>query len=145
MSGYSEAIIQNNLVAIGKGRTMLIISHRLSMIAGCDAIVVVDKGHIVGVGKHADMLRTCKLYRELWEAQNRYALTNPAPISGTPGGAPGQPGPAGPQAAAPQDQAAAPSEGTPKDQPAPETPKAPETPETSEKTDQATQTPNENQ
>jgi len=72
LDAESEAIIQNNLVAIGKGRTMLIISHRLSMVAGCDGIIVIDRGTIVAVGKHADLLQSCRLYRELWQAQNRH-------------------------------------------------------------------------
>lgn len=111
LDAESEAIIQNNLGVIGKGRTMLIISHRLSMIAGCDAIVVIDKGSIMAVGKHAELLRTCQLYRELWEAQNRFALagagrglpdTPQTPQGGTPGqtAAPGQSTP--PAGAAPQ-------------------------------------------
>ena len=74
LDAESEAIIQNNLAAIGKGRTMLIISHRLSMVAGCDGIIVIDRGTIVAVGKHADLLQSCKLYRELWQAQNRHLV-----------------------------------------------------------------------
>ena len=75
LDAESEAIIQNNLNDIAKGRTMLIISHRLSMIAGCDGIVVVDRGNIVAIGKHKELMGSCKLYRELWEAQNRHLLS----------------------------------------------------------------------
>jgi len=75
LDAESEAIIQNNLKDIAKGRTMLIISHRLSMIAGCDGIVVLDRGQIVGVGKHHELLQSCKLYRELWEMQNRHLIS----------------------------------------------------------------------
>ncbi|WP_218109125.1 peptidase domain-containing ABC transporter [Desulfolutivibrio sulfoxidireducens] len=74
LDAESEAIIQNNLKAIGKGRTMLIISHRLSMVAGCDGIVVIDRGRIMAVGKHAELVTSCQIYRELWEAQNRHVL-----------------------------------------------------------------------
>ncbi|QLA18203.1 peptidase domain-containing ABC transporter [Desulfolutivibrio sulfoxidireducens] len=81
LDAESEAIIQNNLASIGKGRTMFIISHRLSMIAGCDGIVVIDRGNIVAVGKHAELLSSCRLYRELWEAQNRHSA--PVPIKGS--------------------------------------------------------------
>jgi ATP-binding cassette subfamily B protein len=72
LDAESEAIIQSNLGAISKGRTMLIISHRLSMIAGCDGIVVIDAGRVIAVGKHQELLKTCTLYRELWEVQNRH-------------------------------------------------------------------------
>lgn len=74
LDAESEGIIQKNLGAIGSGRTMLIISHRLSMIAGCDGIVVVDRGRIIAVGKHQELLRSCKLYHDLWEMQNRHIL-----------------------------------------------------------------------
>jgi len=76
LDAESESIIQNNLKSISKGRTMLIISHRLSMIAGCDGIVVLDRGKIIGIGKHHELLQSCKLYRELWEMQNRYLITD---------------------------------------------------------------------
>jgi ATP-binding cassette subfamily B protein len=56
---------------------MLIISHRLSMISGCDGIVGIDRGNLVAVGKHQELLQGCKLYRELWEAQNRHILAVP--------------------------------------------------------------------
>ena len=79
LDAESEAIIQANLTAIGKGRTMCIISHRLSMIAGCDGIVVIDRGNIVAVGKHAELIASCRLYRELWEAQNRHLAPTPVP------------------------------------------------------------------
>jgi ABC-type bacteriocin/lantibiotic exporters, contain an N-terminal double-glycine peptidase domain len=74
LDAESEAIIQNNLKDIAKSRTMLIISHRLSMVAGCDGIVVIDRGNVIAVGKHQDLMTTCKLYRELWEAQNRHLI-----------------------------------------------------------------------
>ena len=76
LDAESEAIIQNNLEAIGKGRTMLIISHRLSMIAGCDGIVVIDAGRILAIGKHPELLKTCPLYRELWDIQNRHTKSS---------------------------------------------------------------------
>lgn len=74
LDAESEAIIQKNLKDISKGRTMFIISHRLSMIAGCDGIVVIDRGRIIAVGKHHELLQSCKLYRELWEMQNRHII-----------------------------------------------------------------------
>lgn len=74
LDAESEAIIQHNLKDIAKGRTMLIISHRLSMIAGCDGIVVIDRGNVIAVGKHQELMNSCRLYRELWEAQNRHLI-----------------------------------------------------------------------
>ena len=82
LDAESEAIIQKNLDSISKGRTMLIISHRLSMIAGCDGIIVIDRGLIVAVGKHRELIGSCRLYRELWEAQNRHL--GPGSLEGKP-------------------------------------------------------------
>jgi len=79
LDAESEAIIQTNLASIGKGRTLLIISHRLSMIAGCDAIVVIDRGQVVATGRHRELLTSCRLYRDLWEAQNRHNFPSTQP------------------------------------------------------------------
>ncbi|MDK9705188.1 MAG: type I secretion system permease/ATPase [Sulfuritalea sp.] len=53
----SERIIQNNMKAICKGRTVLIIAHRLSAVRDANRIVVLDRGQIVEQGNHAELLR----------------------------------------------------------------------------------------
>ncbi|WP_211100163.1 peptidase domain-containing ABC transporter [Azospirillum halopraeferens] len=67
----SEAIFLDNLAAISAGRTVLIVSHRLSTIAGADTIVVLEGGRIADQGRHADLLTRCSIYRHLWDQQNR--------------------------------------------------------------------------
>jgi subfamily B ATP-binding cassette protein HlyB/CyaB len=52
----SERIIQNNMKAICKGRTVLIIAHRLSAVRDANRIVVLDRGQIVEAGSHAELL-----------------------------------------------------------------------------------------
>jgi len=52
----SERIIQNNMKAICKGRTVLIIAHRLSAVRDASRIVVIDRGQIVELGTHAELL-----------------------------------------------------------------------------------------
>jgi subfamily B ATP-binding cassette protein HlyB/CyaB len=52
----SERIIQNNMKAICKGRTVLIIAHRLSAVRDANRIVVMDRGQIVEQGSHGDLL-----------------------------------------------------------------------------------------
>jgi len=51
------------------GRTTIITSHRLALIAKADRIVVLDKGRIVSQGTHLDLLRECDLYAAMWSAQ----------------------------------------------------------------------------
>lgn len=74
LDAESEEIIQNNLSRIAQGRTTIMISHRLSMLAGADLIVVMDQGRIVDAAPHSDLLARCALYRDLWRSQNRHIL-----------------------------------------------------------------------
>jgi subfamily B ATP-binding cassette protein HlyB/CyaB len=53
----SERIIQDNMKAICKGRTVIIIAHRLSAVRDANRIVVMERGQIVETGTHADLLR----------------------------------------------------------------------------------------
>lgn len=79
LDAESEEIIQDNLGRIANGRTTVMISHRLSMLAGADLIVVMDQGRIVDAAPHADLLPRCAIYRDLWRSQNRHVLET-API-----------------------------------------------------------------
>ena len=65
----SEAIVQRNLNHIAKGRTVIIVSHRLSTLTGCDQIAVFERGKVDAMGKHQELLQNCKVYRELWQQQ----------------------------------------------------------------------------
>ncbi|MEC8302151.1 MAG: peptidase domain-containing ABC transporter, partial [Planctomycetota bacterium] len=65
----SEAIIQANLAKIAKGRTVIIVSHRLSTLTRCDAIVVIERGKIENMGTHQQLLNQSKVYKELWYQQ----------------------------------------------------------------------------
>ncbi len=70
----SERIIQANMQAIARGRTVLIIAHRLAAVRPCTRIVGLVKGEIVEVGSHAELLRReGGLYRRLWELQSQLA------------------------------------------------------------------------
>ena len=51
----SENIIMSNIEPIARGRTMLMIAHRLSTVRNCDAIVVIDKARIIEAGSHDDL------------------------------------------------------------------------------------------
>ena len=65
----SEAIVQRNLKHIAKGRTVIVVSHRLSTLTGCDQIAVFERGQLDAMGTHRELLQNCKVYRELWQQQ----------------------------------------------------------------------------
>ena len=65
----SEHVIQNNLRAISKGRTVLIVSHRLSFVSGADKILVIDMGEKTALGTHKELLAQPGTYQEFWQQQ----------------------------------------------------------------------------
>ncbi len=69
LDSESEKFVQEALDDLMKGRTVIAIAHRLSTIKKADKIVVLDKGHIVGQGPHDELLKTCALYKRLYETQ----------------------------------------------------------------------------
>lgn len=66
----SERIVQENMGAISKDRTVFIIAHRLSTVRHCDEIVVLDKGRILESGTHDDLLEANGYYAKLYSYQN---------------------------------------------------------------------------
>lgn len=64
----NEAVIQSALARLIRGRTLLVIAHRLSTVADADRIFVVQDGGIAAQGTQAELLETCPLYKEMWEA-----------------------------------------------------------------------------
>jgi ATP-binding cassette, subfamily B, bacterial HlyB/CyaB len=68
----SEAIVNDNISRIAKGRTMLVVSHRLSSLVNSDAILVLERGKVADIGPHFELLERCEIYRNLWNQQNRH-------------------------------------------------------------------------
>jgi len=67
----SEAIIQKNMRAICKGRTVLIIAHRLSAVREAHRIVVMERGQVIEVGSHEQLLANPQgVYTHLWNIQS---------------------------------------------------------------------------
>jgi subfamily B ATP-binding cassette protein HlyB/CyaB len=68
----SEALLNANLLRIARGRTMVIVSHRLSSLIDCDQILVLENGRAVDIAPHHVLLERCTIYRQLWSQQNRH-------------------------------------------------------------------------
>ena len=64
----NEDKIQKSIMALSKGKTLLVIAHRLSTIQNADQIVVLKKGRIVDCGKQEELLKRCPLYADMWKA-----------------------------------------------------------------------------
>jgi ATP-binding cassette, subfamily B, bacterial MsbA len=69
LDSESERHVQAALRALMRGRTTVVIAHRLSTIIGADLICVLDRGHIVETGRHAQLLARNGLYARLYETQ----------------------------------------------------------------------------
>ena len=67
----SESIIQNNLKKICKGRTVLIIAHRLSTLKDADKIMVIDSGNLAEYDTHENLLQKKGIYYHLYRRQLR--------------------------------------------------------------------------
>ncbi len=65
----SEHLIQQAIESLMHERTTFVIAHRFSTILSADTIIVMEKGEIVGQGKHAELLKTCLVYQQLYERQ----------------------------------------------------------------------------
>jgi ATP-binding cassette, subfamily B, bacterial HlyB/CyaB len=68
----SESIIQKNLKIIAKGRTVIIVSHRLSSLTDADAILVLKQGEMEDLGTHHELVQRCETYKNLWVQQTRH-------------------------------------------------------------------------
>ena len=63
----NEDKIQRSIIALTKGKTLLVIAHRLSTIKNADNIVVLKNGKIEAEGRQEELLENCPLYRDMWQ------------------------------------------------------------------------------
>ena len=68
----SEAIFIRNLSKIAVGRTVVMISHRLSTLVNADAILVMQQGRLADCGRHQELLTRCETYQHLWNQQTSH-------------------------------------------------------------------------
>jgi ATP-binding cassette subfamily B protein len=68
----SESIFIRNLSRIAVGRTVVMISHRLSTLVNADAILVMQSGQLVDAGRHSELLTRCETYQTLWNQQTSH-------------------------------------------------------------------------
>ena len=69
LDAESEEIIQNNLIGIAQGRTVIIIAHRLSAVRQCHRIITVEAGEVTEMGTHAQLLKAGGRYAQLHSKQ----------------------------------------------------------------------------
>ncbi|MHC5225396.1 ABC transporter ATP-binding protein [Ignatzschineria sp. LJL83] len=69
LDSESEAVIQENLEMLMEGKTVIAIAHRLSTIAEMDRLIVMDKGEIVEMGNHQELIQNNGIYASFWQKQ----------------------------------------------------------------------------
>jgi len=72
LDAESEAIVNENIHRIAHGRTLIVISHRLSSLMKSDAILVLNQGRVDDIGKHSELLQRNAIYSGLWSQQNSH-------------------------------------------------------------------------
>ena len=64
----NEAILQSSIARLVAGKTLIVIAHRLSTVKDSNCIFVVEDGQIKDSGTHEELLSSCPLYRQMWQA-----------------------------------------------------------------------------
>jgi ATP-binding cassette subfamily B protein len=76
LDAESEAIVSANLTRIGRERTLIVISHRLTSLVQADAILVLERGRVHDIGRHSELLARCDIYADLWYEQTRNVVAS---------------------------------------------------------------------
>ncbi len=69
LDSITEKRVEEGISELVKGKTTLIIAHRLSTVRNADAIIVLEQGRIIGQGAHAELVKTCPTYKQMVDLQ----------------------------------------------------------------------------
>ena len=69
LDARNEAALRGAVDAVATGRTLVVVAHRLSTVVDADQIVVLERGEVVAVGRHDQLVESSPLYRELASTQ----------------------------------------------------------------------------
>ncbi|KAF5766995.1 putative ABC-type xenobiotic transporter [Helianthus annuus] len=81
LDSESEKLVQDALESAMKGRTVILIAHRMSTIVNADMIVVVQNGQVTETGTHRNLLKTSEFYRNLFSMQNISTEAEPSSVN----------------------------------------------------------------
>jgi subfamily B ATP-binding cassette protein MsbA len=81
LDGRTERAVREALERASRGRTVLVIAHRLSTVADADTILVLDRGRLVAQGRHPTLLDSCDVYRHLHQATAVTPQDTPATVN----------------------------------------------------------------
>ena len=70
LDSENEAKLNEALANLAKGKTLIMVAHKLNSALKCDKIAIMEKGQILALGTHAELLENCEQYRELWNLYN---------------------------------------------------------------------------
>jgi ATP-binding cassette, subfamily B, bacterial MsbA len=84
LDSIADVRVRRALARLMREPTTFLVSHRLSTLADADRILVLERGRVVGLGPHEELLESCPLYRSIWDAhqlgQSESPPAKPAPL-----------------------------------------------------------------
>lgn len=71
LDNESQAYIKKTIDELVKDHTIIIVAHRLSTIVDADTINIIDKGKLLATGTHQELLKKCKVYKDLYQTESQ--------------------------------------------------------------------------